>query len=70
VLAATEDGHRELAEHGVRVADLAEAWRSDPSASNRAALHVELIALERAVLRHLAVEEADALPLPASVNVR
>ena len=37
-----------------------------PSATNRAALHVELIALERAVLQHLGHEEAEALPLLAT----
>lgn len=63
--AAAEADHGELAEHGERVAALAEAWRGDPTAINRAALHVELIAYERAMLRHLAHEEAEALPLLA-----
>jgi hemerythrin-like domain-containing protein len=65
VIAAAEADHSGLAEHAHVVAALAEAWRSDPSAMNRAALHVELIALERALLQHLGHEESDALPLLA-----
>jgi hypothetical protein len=60
-----EDDHRELAEQADRVTALAEAWRNDPTAINRAALHVELISYERAMLRHLAHEETEALPLLA-----
>jgi hypothetical protein len=63
---ATEAGHSELAHHGDQIAHLVDAWRGDPSAANRAALHVELIALERAVLQHLAHEETEALPLLAA----
>lgn len=63
--AVAEAEHVELAEHSDRVAELAQAWRNDPSAMNRAALHVELIALERAILHHLGHEEAEALPLLA-----
>jgi hemerythrin-like domain-containing protein len=61
-----ETDHAELEEHGARVALLAEAWRTAPTATNRAALHVELIAFERALLKHLGHEETDALPLLAA----
>jgi hemerythrin-like domain-containing protein len=62
-IVASEAEHVELAEHSGRVVEMAEVWRNDPSAANRAALHVELIALEREILHHLGHEEADALPL-------
>lgn len=65
VVAVAEADHGDLAEHASAVAELAEAWRSDPSATNRAALHIELISLERGLLQHLGHEEAEALPLLA-----
>lgn len=65
VAAAVAD-HTALAEHASVVARLAEAWRVEPSASNRAALHVELISLERELLQHLGHEETTALPLLAA----
>jgi Hemerythrin HHE cation binding domain len=66
VLVLAEADHAELAEQGRLAGELTEAWRNDPSATNRAALHVELIALERAVLQHLGHEEAEVLPLLAA----
>lgn len=66
VVDAAEADHSGLAEHADRVAVLAESWRVAPTAVHRAALHVELIAFERAMLRHLAREEAEALPLLAT----
>jgi len=50
-----------------RVDELSHAWRSDPTANNRAALHTELIALEKDLLKHLGHEEREALPLLATV---
>jgi len=50
-----------------RVDELSHAWRNDPSATNRAALHTELIALEKDLLKHLGHEEREALPLLATV---
>ena len=61
-----EADHGDLEEHAARVAVLAEAWRTAPTATNRAALHVELIAFERVLLKHLGHEEVDALPLLAA----
>ena len=67
VVAVAEADHSALADHAGRVADLSEEWRTDPSADNRAALHVELISLEREILQHLGHEETDALPLLSEV---
>lgn len=64
--AAAEADHRALATHAGVVANLAEAWRNDPSANNRAALHVELISFERELIQHLGHEETEALPLLAA----
>jgi iron-sulfur cluster repair protein YtfE (RIC family) len=46
---------------GIKV--LAQTWRDDPSANNRAALHTELIAFEKTLLRHLGHEEREVLPI-------
>lgn len=64
-VAVAEADHSALADHASLVADLSEGWRADPSATNRAALHVELISLEREILKHLGHEEKEALPLLA-----
>jgi hemerythrin-like domain-containing protein len=63
VVAAAEADHTALAEQAAVVADLTEAWRDAPSASNRAALHAALVSFERALLQHLGHEETEALPL-------
>jgi iron-sulfur cluster repair protein YtfE (RIC family) len=39
------------------------AWMATPGAHERARLHTTLIALEKALLHHLAVEEQDVVPL-------
>jgi hemerythrin-like domain-containing protein len=62
-----EAEHLRLSESLERVAALSDAWRADPSATNRAALHTELIALEKILLSHLSHEEKEALPLLATV---
>jgi hemerythrin-like domain-containing protein len=43
----------------------AQAWIDDPGNQERAALHTTLIALEKELLHHLAVEEQQVLPLIA-----
>lgn len=40
-----------------------QAWMTDPTAHNRAALHTTLIRLEKLLLPHLGQEEAEILPL-------
>lgn len=40
-----------------------DAWMTDPTAPNRAALHTTLIRLEKLLLPHLGQEEAEILPL-------
>ncbi len=62
-----EAEHEELNVGLASVTALADAWRADPSAHNRAALHTELISLEKVLLRHLGHEEKEALPLLATV---
>jgi hypothetical protein len=62
-----EAEHQELNDGLVRVNTLTQAWQADPSATNRAALHTELIAVEKVLLRHLGHEEKEALPLLATV---
>ncbi len=41
----------------------AQAWIDSPGSQERAALHITLIALEREILKHLATEEQEVLPL-------
>jgi iron-sulfur cluster repair protein YtfE (RIC family) len=41
----------------------AAAWMANPGAHERAGLHTTLIALEKALLHHLAVEEQEVVPL-------
>lgn len=41
----------------------AEAWMASPGIQERSALHTTLIALEREMLKHLATEEQEVLPL-------
>jgi len=43
-----------------------EAWTSDTNIETRSTLHTSLIALERALLEHLSLEEKDAMPLVAA----
>jgi len=62
-----ESEHRDLNDGLARVAALTLAWQDNPSAQNRAALHTELISLEKVLLRHLGHEEKEALPLLATV---
>jgi len=62
---ALESEHDEMIQSLEQVSSLVEAWRADPSAPNRAALHTELIAFERRLLGHLAHEELSVLPLLA-----
>jgi iron-sulfur cluster repair protein YtfE (RIC family) len=42
---------------------LADTWRIDPSAANRAALHSELVQFEKELLKHLGHEERELLPI-------
>jgi hemerythrin-like domain-containing protein len=62
-----EREHNDLTSHVALMGVLADAWRSDPSATNRAALHTELIAFEKDLLKHLGHEEREALPLLGTV---
>ena len=62
-----EAEHQELNDSLERVAVLTQQWQSDPSATNRAALHSELITFEKVLLKHLGHEEREALPLLATV---
>jgi hemerythrin-like domain-containing protein len=62
-----EREHDDLTGHVARIGELAAAWRSDPSATNRAALHTELIVFEKDLLKHLGHEEREALPLLGTV---
>jgi hemerythrin-like domain-containing protein len=55
--------HVELNDRVARIGELAETWRAEPSAVNRAALHTELIGFEKDLLRHLGHEEREVLPL-------
>ena len=55
--------HESLNEHVARIGALSGAWRADPSAQNRAALHTELIVFEKDLLKHLGHEEREVLPI-------
>jgi hemerythrin-like domain-containing protein len=62
-----EREHTDLTTQVALMSELATAWRSDPSATKRAALHTELIAFEKNLLKHLGHEEREALPLLGTV---
>lgn len=60
-----EAEHSELNDYVARIGAQAEAWRDDPSPSNRATLHTTLIEFEKRLLTHLGHEERELLPLLA-----
>jgi len=63
LVASMVSQHEEMVVLMERAREQAAAWMADPGAQNRAALHTTLIALEKFLLHHLAVEEQEVVPL-------
>lgn len=63
LVSSMETQHQQMHAAIDRAREQAQAWMTSPGAQERAALHTTLIALEKELLHHLAVEEQEALPL-------
>ena len=63
LVATMEDQHRRMHATVGTVRQQAQAWIASPGIQERSALHTTLIALEREILQHFAMEEQEVLPL-------
>lgn len=63
LVASMEAEHEEIAVLCDKARQQAGAWMAAPGHQERAGLHTTLIALEKALLHHLAVEEQEVVPL-------
>jgi hypothetical protein len=63
IVTVMEEQHERMQAAVATASEQATAWMENPGVQERAALHTTLIALEREVLHHLALEEQEVLPL-------
>lgn len=63
IVTVMEEQHERMQAAVEKATEQASAWMASPGVQERAALHTTLIALEKEVLHHLALEEQEVLPL-------